>query len=117
MYDPYENFESRVRLVASEMAALLIEKNRCYGNSALNPVRIFSKADTKEQLFVRLDDKLSRIARGKEFPGDDTVRDIIGYCFLVLIQLENEEKNTEQKDISQKDLFLKMNNINSGTKS
>ena len=36
--------------VCEEVKALLIEKNRAYGNSALNPVRIFSKADTQEKL-------------------------------------------------------------------
>ena len=32
--------------------------------SALDPLRIFSKADTTEQINVRIDDKLSQIARG-----------------------------------------------------
>ena len=42
---------------------LLLAKNDAYGNSALDPVRIFSRADPIEQLNVRLDDKLSRLAR------------------------------------------------------
>ena len=45
---------------------ILITKNKCYGNSALEPIRIFSRADTIEQLKVRLDDKLSRLAKGKD---------------------------------------------------
>ena len=61
---------------------VLLEKNRAYGNSALDPVRIFSRADPVEQLNVRIDDKLSRIARGREYAGDDTELDLIGYLLL-----------------------------------
>ena len=39
------------------IAEMLIEKNRAYGNSALQPVRVFSKASSEEQLLVRIDDK------------------------------------------------------------
>lgn len=64
--------------------ALLISKNKAYGNSALNPVRIFSKVDAVEQLNVRIDDKLSRIARGtnKDAVPEDTELDLIGYLIL-----------------------------------
>lgn len=61
---------------------MLIEKNKAYGNSALNPVRVFSKADTVEQLKVRIDDKLSRIARGSD-SGEDTLFDLVGYLVLL----------------------------------
>lgn len=63
----------------------LIEKNNAYGNSALEPVRIFSRSSAVEQINVRIDDKLSRIARGKEYAGDDTLKDLIGYLFLMMI--------------------------------
>lgn len=66
------------------IAELLIEKNRAYGNSALQPVRVFSKASPEEQLLVRIDDKLSRLARGSA-AGEDVVADLIGY--LVLLRL------------------------------
>lgn len=60
---------------------MLLAKNRQYGDSAMNPLRIFSRADAAEQLRVRIDDKLSRILRGI---GDeeDTVGDLIGYLVL-----------------------------------
>jgi len=48
-----------------EVEGILLEKNKQYGNSALEPVRIFSKADSAEQIRVRIDDKLSRLARGQ----------------------------------------------------
>ena len=72
-----------------EIGDILVEKNRAYGDSALNPVRVFSRADSREQLLVRLDDKLSRIARGGEL-GEDVVLDLIGY--LVLLRVHDLRK-------------------------
>lgn len=69
------------------IAELLIEKNTSYGNSALDPVRVFSKASTVEQIYVRLDDKLSRLARGSA-AGEDVVLDILGYLILLRIALK-----------------------------
>lgn len=61
--------------------AMLLAKNTAYGNSALDPLRIFSKSDTIEQLNIRIDDKLSRLKRGKA-AGEDTELDLIGYLIL-----------------------------------
>lgn len=71
-----------IRKVCDEVKALLVAKNEAYGNSAADPVRIFSSADPIEQINVRIDDKLSRMMRGKEFSGDDTELDLIGYLIL-----------------------------------
>jgi hypothetical protein len=68
--------------VCDEVKQFLLDKNKAYGNSAGDPVRIFSKVDTLEQINVRIDDKLSRIARGSEYQGDDTELDLIGYLIL-----------------------------------
>ena len=68
-----------------EIAHMLIKKNIAYGNSALDPVRIFSKTDAREQLHVRIDDKLSRIMRGTEYVGDNDFDDLIGYLILLKI--------------------------------
>ncbi|MBM4019897.1 MAG: hypothetical protein FJ288_16510 [Planctomycetes bacterium] len=64
------------------LKAILIAKNAAYGASAFAPLRIFSRADPVEQLNVRIDDKLSRIARGSEYGSDDTELDLIGYLVL-----------------------------------
>ena len=71
-----------------EIARMLQEKNAAYGNSALNPVRIMSKADPIEQIRVRIDDKLSRIARGADC-GEDVELDLIGYLILLRIARRN----------------------------
>ncbi len=65
--------------------AMLLAKNAAYGNSAIEPVRIFSRADAAEQIRVRIDDKLSRLARGAA-AGEDVELDLIGY--LVLLRVE-----------------------------
>jgi len=64
--------------------AMLLEKNAAYGNSALDPLRIFSKASPLESIRVRIDDKLSRLSRGSDV-GEDTILDLIGYLILLRI--------------------------------
>ena len=85
------DFRSRVHEVLAGIEEMLVEKNRAYGDSAINPIRLFSKADPREQLRVRIDDKLSRLARGKA-AGEDTVKDLLGY--LVLLQIAERELKT-----------------------
>lgn len=71
-----------------DIAEMLIKKNISYGNSALEPIRIFSKADSKEQIRVRIDDKLNRIQNDQAFPGDNDIDDLIGY--LILLKIANK---------------------------
>lgn len=69
----------------NEIKILLLEKNVAYGNSALNPIRIFSKAETNEQLYVRIDDKLNRLKNNQSYPGDNDIDDLIGYLMLLKV--------------------------------
>lgn len=73
--------------VCDEIKALLIEKNEQYGDSAIDPVRIFSKADPVEQIRVRIDDKLSRLVRGDDRleKDGDIMDDLIGYFILMKV--------------------------------
>lgn len=75
-----------------EIAEMLIMKNISYGNSALNPVRVFSKSDDLEQMRVRLDDKISRIQNSREFPEDNDIKDMTGYLVLYQIGLDKEQR-------------------------
>lgn len=74
------------RAIREECAALcefLVAKNKAYGNSAAEPVRVFAKGvSTRDQLLVRMDDKISRLARGTEYAGDDSMLDLAGYIVL-----------------------------------
>lgn len=64
---------------------MLMEKNRKYGNSALEPVRVFSKASPTEQILVRLDDKLSRLRSAQGDEDEDVIADLIGYLILLRV--------------------------------
>ncbi len=64
---------------------MLNEKNRKYGNSALEPKRIFSKASSIEQIKVRLDDKLSRLTAEQADEDEDVLMDLFGYLVLLRI--------------------------------
>lgn len=89
-YAPRNGVEREVVTVCNDFARLLIDKNRAYGNSALEPNRIFAKSDSVEQLRVRIDDKLNRIMKGSDFPGEDTVDDLVGYLLLLKIALRDK---------------------------
>ena len=71
-----------IKNTCDEIKELLLKKNEAYGNSAADPVKIFSKVGALEQINIRIDDKLSRMKRGTEFQGDDTELDLIGYLIL-----------------------------------
>ena len=86
---PDNPFREKVQQVLYPLEDLLIEKNESYGNSALEPINVFSKADAVEQLKVRIDDKLSRLYHGKDYGNEDTVTDLLGY--LVLLKIAEKE--------------------------
>ena len=76
-----EYVQNFIRLECDDIRDFLIEKNIKYGNSALDPIRLYSNSNPLEQIKVRLDDKLSRIKHGKG-EDEDVDKDIIGYLIL-----------------------------------
>lgn len=79
-------FSDQVNKVLDEIKDLLIAKNQKYGNSALEPLGVFSKLSAQEGLLVRIDDKLKRIKNGSlEKDDEDVVNDLIGYLVLLKI--------------------------------
>jgi len=87
--DKLTTTQNLIAQVCDEVKALLIAKNKKYGNSALEPKRIFSKASTVEQLLVRIDDKLSRInTAGIGGADEDTLLDLIGYLILLRVAMK-----------------------------
>jgi hypothetical protein len=90
--DTQPGFHYRVHQFMMDMENLLVEKNKAYGNSVMEPVHIFSKLSPESQVEVRIDDKLSRIAKGKEYPGDDTVKDLIGYLVIYYLIQHPDQK-------------------------
>lgn len=91
-------FASDVDHVLGGIRDMLVAKNAAYGNSALDPVRIFSAADPLAQIDVRIDDKLSRIKRGHD-AGEDVERDLIGYLVLRRIARERRRRHDSDEDL------------------
>ena len=63
----------------------------------MQPIRIFSKADTDAGLRIRIDDKLNRLMQGNDLmeSDEDVVKDLIGYLTLLLITFR---KNSEMSE-------------------
>ena len=86
--------QEEISAVCNDIKELLLYKNKQYGDSALNPSRIFSKASAVEQILVRIDDKLNRIHKGAGLIGEDedVIMDLIGYLVLLKIGLKRQAK-------------------------
>jgi len=80
------NFREEVSSILDEIRDILVSKNEKYGNSALEPLGVFSQLSAKEGLLIRIDDKLKRIKNGSlEKDDEDVVNDLIGYLVLLKI--------------------------------
>lgn len=83
--EPKGPAEDHIRAVCEELADFLVDKNKKYGNSALEPMRVFSQAAADEQILVRLDDKPSRIKSRQSNEDEDPIKDLVGYLVLYLV--------------------------------
>lgn len=80
--------QQKIRNIMDAMKDLLLYKNQKYGDSAINPKKIFYKGDSTNSILIRLDDKLCRIMSNTENkPRVNDVADLIGYCTLLLISM------------------------------
>lgn len=70
----------------------LLEKNRKYGDAALNPIQVFSKLDPVQQIKVRLDDKLKRVQNSQDDEDEDPILDLIGYLVLLKIAISYQNQ-------------------------
>jgi hypothetical protein len=86
-----DDFSFQVSAYLLSIREMLINKNLKYGNSALEPLGVFSQLSAKEGLLVRIDDKLKRIKNGSlEKDDEDVINDLIGY--LVLLKISDNVK-------------------------
>lgn len=84
----YTDTQQKLSDVLDGMKSLLLYKNRKYGDSAINPKKIFYKGDSTNSILIRLDDKLGRVMTNTEDkPRVNDVADIIGYCTLLLVSM------------------------------
>jgi len=74
-----------IRTECDELADMLIAKNQKYGNSALEPMRVFSRASPVEQILTRIDDKISRLRVASLDEDEDVVLDLLGYLVLLRV--------------------------------
>ena len=91
IFDEESGSEFQIKEVTNQLQELLIQKNRAYGNSALEPLNIFSQQNAVDSLCARIDDKLSRIKnKGLNDQTEDTLFDLAGYLILLIIA-KNEQ--------------------------
>lgn len=85
--------QDKIKIICMSMQKLLLEKNKRYGDSALNPLGVFSKLNATTSIQIRLDDKLKRIKNGPDIPRANDVCDVIGYCVLLLASMNITEED------------------------
>lgn len=89
-----DELKERKKAIGSAIIKVLSEKNKRYGNAALEPINVFYKGDASNSILIRLDDKLQRIINHcaetsnsmslPEFRKNDMF-DLLGYCILLSI--------------------------------
>jgi len=86
------SFKIKCARIAANVLNLLGEKNTQYGDSAFDPIRMFSKLGPDAGLRVRIDDKLSRLLRGNADMESDTdvIDDLIGYFILLRLSMDEQ---------------------------
>jgi hypothetical protein len=75
--------QEEITQVLSSLRELLIEKNRRYGNSALEPLEGI-KYTAEDGIKIRLTDKLKRIINSDSLRMND-VSDVMGYLTLLCV--------------------------------
>jgi len=111
---PDNKFQEEVHDVLQKIEDLLVAKNEKYGNSALEPLGVFSQLSAKEGLLVRIDDKLKRVKNGSlDKDDEDVVNDLIGYLVLLKIHA-NREQSFDEKNSLIKDRFYQSSGTTSG---
>ena len=80
-------FSENLAQFVDSFEALLIAKNKAYGNSALKPINVFSKASSSDVILQQIDHKLSRI-KNSDIPSKNDMIDLMGYLTLYCIDQE-----------------------------
>ena len=97
--------ENKYKQIAEEIANLVTEKQKAYGNSfgeaeaflkLLYPDGIPVEKYKDMLALVRIWDKIKRIAADKDALGESPYNDIMGYCLLALNEIKQKgDKNEE----------------------
>lgn len=77
-----DRFNALKENILDNISGVLIEKNRKYGNAALEPLGLFYKGDNITSITIRIDDKISRIKNSEVLRKNDMF-DLLGYSILL----------------------------------
>ena len=89
---------SKIKAKCKELEELLLSKNAKYGNSALEPLNVFSPAGAVAGIKMRIDDKLKRIKNaGLVDATEDTLQDLAGYLILLMIAKDNASNDVQER--------------------
>ncbi len=92
---------TKIATTCEDIKTLLLEKNAKYGNSAVEPINVFSKQDNAAAICARIDDKLSRIKNvGLNDATEDTLDDLIGYLILLKIARDEPSRARNAQKVS-----------------
>ncbi len=97
------NFQEEVTQILEEIKDLLISKNIKYGNSAIDPLGVFSDLSPEEGIRIRIDDKLKRIKNGSlDKDDEDVINDLIGYLVILKILNKKDQPNEALRNAADK---------------
>lgn len=99
-----ERFNELKNSVLNSVSEVLIEKNRKYGNAALEPIGLFYKGDSVASIAIRIDDKVSRVRNSDELRKNDMF-DLLGYSILLGIS-QNYWDIPEEYEFDEKVHFI-----------
>ncbi len=100
------NTRNKIKSKCKALEDLLLQKNAKYGNSALEPLNVFSAANAVAGIKMRIDDKLKRIKNaGLCDATEDTLQDLAGYLILLMIAKDNESHDIQKRNSTRKHLI------------
>lgn len=92
------NTRNKIKSKCKKLEELLLNKNAKYGDSALEPLNVFSEANAVTGIKVRIDDKLKRIKNaGLVDATEDTLQDLAGYLILLMIAKDNASNDIQKR--------------------
>ena len=92
------NTRDKIKSKCGALQNLLLQKNARYGNSALEPLNVFSEANAVAGIKMRIDDKLKRIKNaGLVDATEDTLQDLAGYLILLMIARDNASNDIQER--------------------
>lgn len=99
---PKKTTAERINETCDELCDTLKAKNSNYGDTANSAPYFVPWLEPDQAILIRMSDKVSRLrtllTKEQDKVGEsvrDTVKDLAGYCVLLLIELDKNEENRE----------------------